>query len=1456
MMSNESRDYMAAQDGATSEAPSANENAVDKYETVEAWFVDRISQQKNVSIEQVVPTVPFSDLGIESVEATALAGELSSLLGTPVAPTLFYDYPDVESLSRHLVEKSSGGREASNSVADQQAEQIAIIGMACRVPGASSIEDYWKLLDNGVDSITETPAERWPVDAYYDARRASPGKMNTRWGGFIAGVDEFDASFFGISPREAMSMDPQQRLLLQTAWHALEDAGVPPHSLAGSNTGVFVGISGGDYKQLQLDHNAGVDAYSGTGNSASIAANRISYFLDLHGPSWAVDTACSSSLVALHQARVSLLNGECDLAIVAGVNLILAPETTIIFSQANMMAADGRCKTFDERADGYVRGEGCCVVVLKRLSETKNRIHALIGGSAVNQDGKSNGLTAPNGLAQRSVFQQALYAANISASRISYVEAHGTGTSLGDPIEVGAINAVYGQPTVSEKPLWIGSVKTNIGHLEAAAGLAGLIKIVLAMQHYKIPSNLHFTKLNPQISFEGTRCAIATSPQAWPAEAQPRMAAVSSFSFGGTNAHVILQEAPIGNVVDAPSGADSDAEASCTLLAFSAKSETALRQLSQRYVDLFAKTPISLKAICHMAATQRSHHAFRLALPSRSREQAVESLSHYAKGESSSDIYVGNSFASPRGKIAFLFTGQGTQYVGAGRELYRTNAVFREALNRCDVTLQSLFHTSLSSIIDGENEIARTNTSHAQPALFALEYALAAMWKSCGIEPHYLLGHSIGEYVAACLAGVFSLEDGLKLVFHRGRLMQEEASEGAMYAVHAPADFIVRFVESLDANPLQRELVGVAAYNSPQDIVLSGNAMMLEIIVADLRDKQASVAKLHVNRAFHSPYMHSMVESFRRCAETVTYHRPSLPVISNVTGKVIDDAMCSADYWVAHVLAPVRFSEGMQTLAECGCKTFIEIGPHPVLTSFGPQTVADGLWLPTLRHGVHGDEQFHRSLGRWYAAGGIVDWAQWARAHDDDTVTTASLQLPLYPFQTDRYWFQAGVHAKPTSMNAHPLIGRKIDIANVSSRCFENVISTQQPWFIDQHRVFGVPILSASTAIEWTLAALAEDTKKPLSEWVLQNIELRRAMIISEDRPVTAQLVLDEEKDTYRVNSFSRDHESPTGEWIQHMSLSAAWSMVQNDESGISFETFKQSAMQQSVDECYKRWEQSGLNYGPAFRGLRALWKTEKQALAWIDASSISDRELAGCWAHPIILDACLHALVAFPDTIDSGAALLPVGIERLSIRHRLPPRLWCHITWHATHASGRYVADLRLYNEAGESLGFIDTLQLVFAPQSAISYTTGNAGRNDTQPERTSDATVKSDVEEDEAFAQQLIDLRILMPEAAKETILEYLRSRAACVLQLGADHQTALSASFKDLRLSDLGLDSILAIRLHNHVLADLLVDIPISHFIGDSVVSELVDLIWGQLILKQLMVAEGEVESAAAEMEVITI
>ena len=926
-------------------------------------------------------------------------------------------------LSQRIANLSPAKRELLNlrlEIKQGVKEPIAIIGMGCRFPGdALNPEAFWQVLRDGVDTITEIPKSRWDVDTYYDSDPDAPGKMYTRSAGFLAEVDKFDAAFFGISPREAASMDPQQRLLLEVSWEALENAGQSPELLMSSQTGVFVGICTNDYLQRHMHSGdtSRIDAYSYTGTAFSVAVGRLSYLLGLQGPSIAVDTACSSSLVGLHLACQSLRSGESNLALAGGVNLILAPDNTIYFCKVRALATDGHCKTFDADADGYARGEGCGMVVLKRLSDALrdgDNILALLRGTAVNQDGRSNGLTAPNGPAQQAVIRQALQQAGVQPAQISYVEAHGTGTPLGDPIEFESLKAVLMTSREHNQPCAIGSVKTNIGHLEPAAGIAGLIKVVLSMQHREIPPHLNLKQLNPRISLQGTPISIPLELQPWPRALERRFAGISSFSFSGTNAHVVVEEAPV--IITAA----SEVERPLHLLTLSAKSGNALRVLARRYAEFLSPHAVSLADVCFTANTGRSHLTHRLTTTAESTTQLQKQLDVFATGQPTTGLFVGQLQSKNRPKIAFLFTGQGSVYPGMGRQLYETQPTFRRALEQCDELLRTELEQPLLSVIYPTSDASELHrTEYTQPALFALEYALAQLWRSWGVVPDAVMGHSVGEYVAACIAGVFNLEDGLRLIAQRGRLLQALPQSGEMVAVFADQ-------MRVSAAIAMYKQVAIAAVNGPENIVISGVREAVQAVVTDLLSAGITVQPLKVSHAFHSPLMDPILNEFELIAQKLQFAAPNIPLISNLSGQMLNPGeIPDANYWRRHVRLPVQFSAGMQTLAEQGYSTFVELGPQPVLLNMGKRCLPQGnvTWLPSLKKEQSDWQVLLDSVGALCVKGQDVDWTGF-----DQDYTRNRIPLPTYPWERQRYWIEP-----PTQAEVKPIqvsLDKKSDVAD------------------------------------------------------------------------------------------------------------------------------------------------------------------------------------------------------------------------------------------------------------------------------------------------------------------------------------------------------------------------------------------------------------------------------------------
>lgn len=972
-------------------------------EAVRAWLVAAISRRTAIPPAEVNTDQPFRYFGFDSARVVEMVGDFSAWLGRPLPPTFFWDYPTPEAVAQHV------GGTRDSQVAEvrptapahddgprswERDDPIAIIGISCRFPGAENVEAFWQLLRDGVDAITEAPPGRWKT-----------GAPAARRGGFLKNVDGFDAHFFGISPREAAQIDPQQRLLLEVAWEAIENAGYAPDRLGGTRTGVFVGISNSDYAQLQFTANGDPDAYAGTGSALSIAANRLSYLLNLRGPSMAVDTACSSSLVAVHAACQSLRAGESRVALAGGVNLLLTPKLTEALTRAGMMSADGRCKTFDAAADGYVRSEGCGVVMLKRLSEALrdgDHVWAVIRGSAINQDGRSNGLTAPNGLAQQALVKEALDHAGVAAADVSYVETHGTGTPLGDPIEFAALGTVLREGRSSRTPCYIGSVKTNIGHLEAAAGIAGLIKVALSLDHEHIPPHLHVRDLNPHLSTADSPLQIATRGRDWKRGGARRFAGVSSFGFGGTNAHVVLEEAP-AVLEDMP----AQTERPLHVLSLSAQTDGTLRELARRYVlHLSLHTDQLLPDVCFTANAGRARFRHRLALTCETREQLAHALRAFADEGRADGVWHAHLSGARQSRTAFLFTGQGAQYRDMGQKLYETQPSFRRTLNECDEILRVVLERPLLSVLYGDDESPLDETAYTQPALFALGYALAELWRVWGVEPDFVFGHSVGEYAAACFAGAFTLEEGLTLVAERARLMQSLPVTGEMAAVFTGEDRVAAAIEPY------RGSISIAALNGHAHTVISGEREVLREVLRRLEVDGVDARPLNVSHAFHSPLMEPMMGDFERALRRISFSPLRVPLVSGLTGAALEPGTrVDADFWLAHARAPVRFDASMQELATLGCATFVEIGPDASLLNMGRRCLSNttGSWLPSLRRGQDDWRVLLSSLAAMSVSGVDVDWESFDRDYP-----RRRMSLPTYPFERKSYWL-ADVERRQTT---------------------------------------------------------------------------------------------------------------------------------------------------------------------------------------------------------------------------------------------------------------------------------------------------------------------------------------------------------------------------------------------------------------------------------------------------------
>ncbi len=1192
--------------------------------------------------------------------------------------------------------------EKLESAGQRAREPIAVVGLGCRFPGgADDPEKFWELLSEGRDAIVDVPPDRWDAESLYDPDPDVPGRISVRSGGFLRSVDGFDPEFFGISPREALTMDPQQRLLLEVSWEALESAGIAPESLSGSPTGVYIGICNSDYSHRVLGRgNDTIDAYLASGNAYSVAAGRIAYWLGLQGPALAIDTACSSSLVALHTACMSLRAGSISMAVCGGVNVICSPETTIALTKGHMLAPDGRCKSFDARADGFARGEGCGVIVLKRLGDALaagDRVLAVIRGSASNQDGRSGGLTVPNGPAQEAVIRAALADAGLQPGDVGYVEAHGTGTSLGDPIEVRALAGVFAPGRSREAPLLIGSVKTNIGHLESAAGIAGVIKVILALQRGRIPRHLHFTDPSPHIPWRDYPIEVTAEARSWPRAAAPRVAGISSFGFSGTNAHVVIQEAPT-----APPAAAGTQDLPLCCLPVSARTGHALRELAGRYADALAAAPdLSLADVAHTAGAGRSHFAERAAIVAGSADAAREALRAIAEGRAHASVHRGTALPGNPPEVVFLFTGQGAQYPGMARALYEALPVFRDVIDHCDALLGADAKGRRLSMVlwpnDPDSAVIH-ETAWTQPALFAVEYGLTQVWRSWGIEPAAVIGHSVGEYVAACVAGVFTLDEGLRLIAERGRLMQALPPGGSMAAIFAPAEEVAAAVVPL------RDRVAIAAFNAPDSVVVSGDSRAVEDLLADFARRNVQGHQLFVSLAAHSPLVAPALDAMERCAATVPMRAPRIPVAWNVTGgSPLPGAVPDAGYWRRHLREPVRFAEGLATLYHDGFRTFLEVGPHPTLTALAQRSLPekDTHFLTSLRRGKDDWRELMTSLARLYAGGADVEWQG-----DDRPCRRRRVSLPTYPFERRSFWIatpglgkaRAAMRAKP----ANPLLPVRLPTA---TPIFETLLVPDAPAYLSEHRVNGATLVAGPVLLEMAQQCVREwrgTTSPCVGEFLIQS----PLVLPQEGRRVQVQLDEVSTGDAgFTIFSASADG---TGGWTTHAKGRLCGMSDRSALTAAPTDGATDTGAWEAIDggSHYERLARLGIDLGAGFRSLKSARRRDGEAIVELALPGQWRDEPVAC-AHPVLLDGALQAVgLAVPDSTDGAAIYLLSGIERLELRQRLPAELTCRVRLResASPQPAEWRADVALSAVDGADLGSLSGVCLRRASGEALA--------------------------------------------------------------------------------------------------------------------------------------------------------
>ena len=1177
-------------------------------------------------------------------------------------------------------------------------EPIAVIGLGCRVPGADDPAAFWRLLRDGVDAVGPVPGGRFDLDAVHDAAGEASGRSVTREAAFLRQVDEFDPGFFGIARREAQGMDPQQRLLLEVSWEALEHAGQAPDRLGLSATGVYFGICTSDYGNLQSQAGdaALIDAHYTSGLAHSVASGRVSYVLGLQGPSISIDTACSSSLVAVHLACQALRTGDCRMALAGGVNVMLSPDLFIAFSHSRMLAPDGRCKTFDAAADGFGRGEGCGVIVLKRLSDARadgDRILALIRGSAVNQDGPSSGLTAPNGPSQEAVIREALSRGRIEANDVGYVEAHGTGTQLGDPLEMGALGAVFGPGRDASRPLLIGSVKTNLGHLEAAAGITGLIKLVLALRHRAIPPHLHFRTPSPHIPWSELAVRVPDCLMPWEPIGGRRVGGVSSFGYSGTNAHVVVEEAPEERRPALP-------PPRAQLFLLSGRDEKSLRALAGRYADaLAAATDDDVADACFTAATARAQHSHRAALVVRSMAELREGLGALAAGRQADGVRTARVTRRDPARLAFLFPGQGAQYAGMAQALYETEAVFRDALDRCAAVLDPLLARPLLTVIHPApgTESPLDETAFTQPALFAVEYALAQLWRAWGLRPDAVIGHSVGEYVAACLAGVFPLDDALRLIAERGRLMQTLPAGGAMAAIFAGVDDVRAAIAPW------ADRLAVAALNGAAQTVISGDQYAVDEVSAALVARGVRCQRLAVSHAFHSQLVEPVLEAFERAVGTACLEQPSMRLVSNVTGSIAGSEVATPEYWRRHMRDTVRFADGLKTLAASVADVWVEVGPHATLLPLAEEATAQGstVLVPTLRRGRDDLHQLAEALGTLFLAGVPVDWrAVWS------SQPALLLDLPPYPFQRERCWFpqRASAAASAGRATGHPLLGTRLRSAQRDVVQYEVALDAETLPFFRDHQVGGRAILPATGFIEMALAA-GRALGDSLTE--IHDLVLLAPLVAADDVVRIVQVVVRRTAGgaTFEILSQNQDDADA---WQMH-----AQGALAPVADGASFEALDEvrARCPESLDAAAHQaaLRARDLTFGPSLHGVRNIRRRDGEAIGEI---VLPDAGVAGAGnyvLHPALLDACLQVMSAALPSDDARAAFLPFSIDRVRV-HRASAAVWSHVVQRSP-ASGRkdtLGADVRVFDAGGLVAEITGITLRAAATDAAVPVTAG----------------------------------------------------------------------------------------------------------------------------------------------------
>ncbi|WP_228853307.1 type I polyketide synthase [Aegicerativicinus sediminis] len=1228
---------------------------------IQGWLINEISKLIGAERSSIGIHKPFADYGLSSIDVVSLSGALEEFIGRRLSPTLAYEYPNIYKLAKHLSGTSRSDSVDSSRYNNSETDSIAIIGMACRFPGAKTIDEFWELLKNGEDRISEVPKDRWKSDQYYHPDPSMPGKSVSNWGGFIDGVDQFDPSFFGISPKEAKDMDPQQRLLLELSFEALDDAGLNIEQISGTNTGVFVGVSVNEYSQLQLEDPLKISNLSGTGSALSIAANRVSYFYDLHGPSMVVDTACSSSLSAFHLACKSLRSGECDMALIGGVNLIFSPTHSIAFTKAGVLSADGRCKTFDNRADGYVRGEGGGFLVLKSLSnalENGDNIYSVSRGSVMFQDGRTNGLMAPNKASQEKMLSEAYMKLGIDPKRVQYVEAHGTGTLLGDSIEANAIGNILGKDRLKGK-CHIGSVKSNIGHLEAAAGMAGLIKVALCIKNKYLVPSINFKEPNQYVSFDNLNLQVQDRFSPWPDPTNLLIAGVSSFGFGGTNVHAVLEAAESSTRQREDLFQESGSTFNDLIFPISGRdSGNLLVQAKGMRNFMKSQTEYSMIEVCHAAGIRRSNDNFRLAVLGDNKKAVLSSLDHFVRGVPDPNVLTGRQ-TNMLPKVAFVFSGQGGQWFSMGKELIESEPVFYQSIKEINTLIIEFYGWSVTDFLMDKTEFSEVEQiNKIQPAIFAIQISLVKLLSSWGISADAVVGHSMGEVAAAYVSGALNLEDAIQVICSRSELLTSLEGRGCMMVTELTPDeaskVLMGYVDE----------ISIAAINGPKSTVLSGDHTKMIEIKATLEANNLYCKLVKVNVASHSPQIELLKQEMIEGLDGIYSKRSQIPIYSTVTGDQSKEGIFDAVYWFENLRKPVLFSQTINSLMLKGHSVFIEIGPHPVLLGAIQQSIGNNSdeihLLPTLKREEPKIDTILKTVGVLYTLGFKINWDQFYGKK------CAYVKLPPIGWNHDRYWLDQRTNLGNTISfyeNGHPLLGGALSLSySPADRLWQNVLNTDiLPYLLD-HKIDDEVVLPAAAYMEMAFEVMQQMNLSETHE--LTNFTFIESMRFPEGKNIDLQVALiPKENNSYNFSVYSKKENEAN--WYLHSTATLSPNV---------YDSFKISNIQDNQSFCdkepdinskdfYDSIHRRGLHYGESFKGVQKIWFHSNGIRAYVKLGESQKFDGNHYQFHPVLLDACLQVIAAADNNSDNNDRYLPYSCSKLVFKGGFSDEVWCNVT-------------------------------------------------------------------------------------------------------------------------------------------------------------------------------------------------